>query len=38
VLGKRRGSPPGWREAAGGYGEDRSYRSVGDIVDGESLA
>jgi uncharacterized HhH-GPD family protein len=39
VLGKRRGiTPPGWREAAGGYGEDGSYRSVGDIVDGESLA
>ena len=39
VLGKRRGiTPPGWREAAGGYGEEGSYRSVGDIVDGESLA
>ena len=39
VLGKRRGiTPPGWREAAGGYGEDGVYRSVGDIVDGESLA
>jgi uncharacterized HhH-GPD family protein len=39
VLGKRRGiTPPGWREAAGGYGEEGSYRSVADIVDGESLA
>jgi uncharacterized HhH-GPD family protein len=39
VLGKRRGiTPPGWREAAGGYGEEGSDRSVGDIVDGESLA
>ena len=39
VLGKRRGiTPPGWREAAGGYGEEGSYSSVGDIVDGESLA
>ena len=39
VLGKRRGiTPPGWRDAAGGYGEEGSYRSVGDIVDGESLA
>jgi uncharacterized HhH-GPD family protein len=39
VLGKRRGiAPPGWREAAGSYGEDGSYRSVADIVDADSLA
>jgi uncharacterized HhH-GPD family protein len=39
VLGKRRGiTPPGWREAAGGYGEEGSYSSVADIVDAESLA
>jgi uncharacterized HhH-GPD family protein len=39
VLGKRRGiTPPGWREAAGSYGEDGSYRSVADIVDADSLA
>ena len=39
VLGKRRGiAAPGWRDAAGGYGEEGSYRSVSDIVDGESLA
>ena len=39
VLGKRRGvQPPGWREAAGGFGDEGSFRSVADIVDGESLA
>jgi uncharacterized HhH-GPD family protein len=38
VLGKRRGvTPPGWREAAGYYGEPGTYRSVADIVDQESL-
>ena len=31
-------TPPGWREAAGGYGEDGSYRSVADVVDPASLA
>ncbi|WP_204294988.1 HhH-GPD-type base excision DNA repair protein [Actinoplanes campanulatus] len=30
--------PEGWREAAGGYGEEGSYRSVADIVDVDSLA
>ena len=39
LLGKQYGvQPPGWREAAGGYGEADSYRSVADIVDDESLA
>ncbi|MDP9796978.1 putative HhH-GPD family protein [Catenuloplanes nepalensis] len=39
LLGKQLGvRPPGWREAAGGYGEDGSFRSVADIVDDESLA
>ena len=39
LLGKQLGvRPPGWREAAGGYGEDGAYRSVADIVDAESLA
>jgi uncharacterized HhH-GPD family protein len=39
LLGKRRGiQPPGWREAAGAFGEEESYRSVADIVDVESLA
>jgi uncharacterized HhH-GPD family protein len=39
LLGKQYGvRPPGWREAAGSYGEEGSYRSVADIVDGESLA
>ena len=39
LLGKQFGvQPPGWREAAGSYGEEGSYRSVADIVDGDSLA
>ena len=38
VLGKRRGiTPDGWREAAGGYGEEGVFRSVADIVDADSL-
>ena len=38
LLGKQYGvRPDGWREAAGIYGEDGSYRSVADVVDGESL-
>ncbi|HEY2207538.1 MAG TPA: HhH-GPD-type base excision DNA repair protein [Pseudonocardia sp.] len=38
LLGKQRGiTPPGWREAAGAYGEQGSYRSVADIVDEQSL-
>ncbi|GAB1693804.1 HhH-GPD-type base excision DNA repair protein [Krasilnikovia sp. M28-CT-15] len=39
LLGKQYGvQPTGWREAAGGYGEQGSYRSVADIVDDDSLA
>ncbi len=39
LLGKQYGvQPPGWREAAGGYGDVDAYRSVADIVDVESLA
>jgi uncharacterized HhH-GPD family protein len=39
LLGKQYGvQPPGWREAAGSYGDEDAYRSVADIVDGESLA
>ncbi|MFL6065359.1 MAG: HhH-GPD-type base excision DNA repair protein [Friedmanniella sp.] len=39
VLAKQRGvQPPGWQEAAGGYGEAGSFRSVADVVDEESLA
>lgn len=39
LLGKQRGvTPPGWREAAGGYGEDGVHRSVADVVDPASLA
>ncbi|MFF5226784.1 HhH-GPD-type base excision DNA repair protein [Dactylosporangium sp. NPDC000521] len=38
LLGKQYGvQPDGWREAAGGYGEVGSFRSVADIVDGDSL-
>jgi uncharacterized HhH-GPD family protein len=39
LLGKQCGvRPVGWREAAGGYGDQDAYRSVADIVDDESLA
>ncbi|GLZ14269.1 (Fe-S)-cluster assembly protein [Actinomadura sp. NBRC 104425] len=39
LLGKRFGvRPEGWREAAGAYGEEGSYRSVADITGPESLA
>ncbi|UCM89207.1 HhH-GPD-type base excision DNA repair protein [Streptomyces marincola] len=39
LLGKRLGvTPQGWREAAGAYGEEGSYRSVADITGPESLA
>jgi uncharacterized HhH-GPD family protein len=38
LLGKQYGvQPSGWRQAAGTYGEQGSYRSVADIVDDESL-
>jgi uncharacterized HhH-GPD family protein len=38
VLGKQRGvTPPGWREAAGSYGEEGTFSSVADIVDPDSL-
>jgi len=38
LLGKQYGfTGAGWREAAGAYGEDGSYRSVADIVSPESL-
>ncbi|MGY1736766.1 HhH-GPD-type base excision DNA repair protein [Geodermatophilus sp. SYSU D00684] len=39
LLGKQYGvTPPGWREAAGSYGEEGSRRSVADITGPESLA
>ena len=39
LLGKQLGvTPKGWREAAGAYGEPKSYRSVADITGPESLA
>lgn len=38
LLGKRVGvRPDGWEEAAGGYGEPGTYRSVADVVDVTSL-
>lgn len=39
LLGKQLGvHPPGWREAAGPYGEEGSRRSVADVTDERSLA
>ncbi|GAA1126339.1 HhH-GPD-type base excision DNA repair protein [Arthrobacter flavus] len=38
LLGKQYGyDGDGWRESAGAYGEEGSFRSVADIVDPESL-
>jgi uncharacterized HhH-GPD family protein len=38
LLGKQYGvQPAGWREAAGAYGEEGSFKSVADIVDDASL-
>jgi uncharacterized HhH-GPD family protein len=38
LLGKQLGvQPDGWREAAGDYAEEGSYRSVADVVDADSL-
>ncbi|WP_207922652.1 HhH-GPD-type base excision DNA repair protein [Micromonospora sp. KC606] len=38
LLGKRYDvRPAGWREAAGGYGEEGAFRSVADVADPESL-
>ncbi len=38
LLGKQCSvQPDGWREAAGTYGEEGSYRSVADIIDEPSL-
>jgi uncharacterized HhH-GPD family protein len=39
LLGKQYGvTPPGWREAAGPYGEEGTRRSVADVVDEATLA
>jgi uncharacterized HhH-GPD family protein len=39
LLGKQLGvAPPGWREAAGRFGEDGAHYSVADITDEQSLA
>ncbi|HEX8094937.1 HhH-GPD-type base excision DNA repair protein [Jatrophihabitans sp.] len=38
LLGKQFGvRPAGWEKAAAAYGESGSFRSVADVVDGESL-
>lgn len=38
LLGKQREvQPPGWREAAGPYGEDGARRSIADVVDQQTL-
>ncbi|MDX6196985.1 MAG: hypothetical protein QOJ79_136 [Actinomycetota bacterium] len=38
LLGKQLGvRPKGWREAAGAYGEDGSFRSIADVTSPESL-
>lgn len=38
LLGKQYGvRPKGWREAAGDYGPDRTFKSVADITDEDSL-
>ncbi|MEV7176988.1 HhH-GPD-type base excision DNA repair protein [Kitasatospora sp. NPDC093679] len=38
LLGKQYGvAPEGWREAAGAYGEEGSFRSVADVTGPESL-
>jgi uncharacterized HhH-GPD family protein len=38
LLGKQLGvQPDGWREAAGPYGQEGTYRSAADVVDAESL-
>jgi uncharacterized HhH-GPD family protein len=39
LLGKQWGAqPPGWREAAGTYGDEGSHRSIADVTSAESLA
>ena len=39
LLGKQRGiRPPGWREAAGQYGDDGARLSIADVTDPESQA
>ena len=39
LLGKQYGvTPPGWREAAGEFGPDGTYKSVADIRDATSLS
>ena len=38
LLGKQLGvRPPGWRQAAGAYGDDDAFRSVADVTSPETL-
>ncbi|CAJ1580596.1 HhH-GPD-type base excision DNA repair protein [[Mycobacterium] wendilense] len=38
LLGKQYGlTAPGWREAAGDYGQDGTHMSIADVIDAESL-
>ena len=38
LLGKQYGlTAPGWREAAGDYGQDGTHMSLADVIDAESL-
>jgi uncharacterized HhH-GPD family protein len=38
LLGKQRGvTPTGWREAAGHYGDDGSFRSIADVTSAETM-
>jgi uncharacterized HhH-GPD family protein len=38
LLGKQYGvRPKGWREAAGGYGEDKVFKSIADVTGPDAL-
>jgi uncharacterized HhH-GPD family protein len=38
LLGKQCGvTPPGWREAAGVYGEDGAHRSIADVTSTQTM-
>ena len=39
LLGKQRGvTPAGWREAAGHYGDEGSFRSIADVTSADAMA
>jgi uncharacterized HhH-GPD family protein len=39
LLGKQRGvTPAGWREAAGHYGDEGSFRSIADVTSADTMA